>query len=564
MDLKAKIKHHWPAFLILLVAAVARLTLLSIKPPHFDEGVNGWFVDQMTLTGFYHYDPTNYHGPFHFYVLFLMQTLFGRHIWALRLPLALMSLATVALTIRFDRFIGRGAALWAAAAMAISPGCVFYGRYAIHEYWLVFSLMLGAWGLAGLWQSGERKYLWAVWIAVTGAVLTKETYVIHFATCALTLPCVWLIGRLNRDAPREATAPQQWTAWDMALGALLFLGCVLFFYSGGFMDIKGLAGLYQCFAAWFQTGKAGNGHEKVWFYWIELFGRYEWPSSVGLAIALLCLLPRTPRFVWGLAASAVILWLGWCHIHHKTMQWALTWPYLLPCAAFLFTVVCATPRLPRFIRALAIYGVGALVAYSIVHYKTPWCIVSLTWPFLILFGWGVDLATRKFGIPVAAVAAALLIANTGKMVRLNFFRYTNPRESYVYVQTFNDVNLLMDPLNALVARDPAGRQLSGNIIMESYHPLPWLLGDFSNIGYYDENTTPSKMDADFLLVDESRIDEVEKALHGQYFTKKLRLRDAMDPAELYLSVEKFRSIFPGRKPGFIPPKNPAPAPAPGP
>ena len=151
MDLKAKIKDRWPEIVILAVAAAARLTLLGMKPPHFDEGVNGWFVDQMTQTGYYHYDPTNYHGPFHFYVLFLAQTLFGRHIWALRLPLALMSLATVALTIRFDRFIGRRAALWAAAAMAVSPGCIFYGRYAIHEYWLVFSLMLCAWGLAGLW-----------------------------------------------------------------------------------------------------------------------------------------------------------------------------------------------------------------------------------------------------------------------------------------------------------------------------------------------------------------------------------------------------------------------------
>ncbi len=95
MEFKAKIKQEWPAIAILLVAAAARLTLLSIKPPHFDEGVNGWFVDQMRETGYYHYDPGNYHGPFHFYVLFLMQTLFGRHIWALRLPLALVSLAAV-------------------------------------------------------------------------------------------------------------------------------------------------------------------------------------------------------------------------------------------------------------------------------------------------------------------------------------------------------------------------------------------------------------------------------------------------------------------------------------
>ena len=279
IDWKARIKAQWPAFVILLVAAAARLTLLGMKPPHFDEGVNGWFVDQITHTGFYHYDPTNYHGPFHFYVLFLAQTLLGRHIWALRLPLALMSLATVALTIRFDRFIGRGAALWAAAAMAVSPGCVFYGRYAIHEYWLVFSLMLGAWGLAGLWKSGEKKYLWAVWIGITLAVLTKETYVIHIAACLLTVPCLWILGKATPVAETEPAPAQEWTWQDMALGALIFVVCVAFFYSGGFMDLPGLKGLYQCFAAWAQTGRTGNGHEKAWYYWLKLFGRYEWPSS---------------------------------------------------------------------------------------------------------------------------------------------------------------------------------------------------------------------------------------------------------------------------------------------
>ena len=128
-----------------------------MKPPHFDEGVNGWFVDQMTKTGFYHYDPTNYHGPLHFYVLFLAQTLLGRHVWALRLPMVLASLGVIWLVLKFERFLGRPAVLWAAAAMAVSPGGVFYARYAIHEYWMVLSLLLMAWGVAGLWQSGENK-----------------------------------------------------------------------------------------------------------------------------------------------------------------------------------------------------------------------------------------------------------------------------------------------------------------------------------------------------------------------------------------------------------------------
>jgi hypothetical protein len=120
------------------------------------------------------------------------------------------------------------------------------------------------------------------------------------------------------------------------------------------------------------------------------------------------------------------------------------------------------------------------------------------------------------------------------------------------VQTFEDVNKLMNPLNELVARNPSNYQLTGHILVESYHPLPWMLGDFPNIGYYDDDTTPPKMDADFLLVGETRIDDVERALRGEYFTEPLTLRDAQDESMLYLSVKKFQSLFPGRKPDFVP------------
>jgi uncharacterized protein (TIGR03663 family) len=565
MDMKAKLKDCWPEIAIVALAAAARLTLLGMKPPHFDEGVNGWFVDQLTLTGFYHYDPTNYHGPLHFYVLFLAQTLLGRHVWALRLPLALMSTVTVWLTTRFDRFMGRGAALWAAAAMAVSPGCVFYGRYAIHEYWLVFALMLAAWGLAGLWKEGKRKYLWAVWIGVTLAVLTKETYAIHFLAFLLTVPCMWVLGTMSPMAEKEGAAAQEWTWRDIAGGALMFVGCVVFFYSGAFMDVKGLAGLYQAFAAWAQTGKAGNGHEKAWYYWVQLFGRYEWPSAVGLLVAMMCVLPRSPRWVWGGVAAAIGAFYGWCLIHRKTHWCAvcLTWPYIVLYAAGLVAVICAMARPPRFIRALAIYGTGTLVAYSIINYKTPWCIISLTWPYLLLFGYGIDLAWRELDERIgwaaygtAGIGVLMLGANAAEMVRLNFFQYTDAREPYVYVQTFPEIALLMKPLEKLVALNPANYQITGNILMESYHPLPWLLGDFPNVGYYDEQTNPPKLDADFLMVDEDRVDDVETKLHDSYFTWTFRLRDAEDPSKLYLNAKIFQGIFPGRQPDFVPSKNP--------
>src|ERR1044071_9252123 len=185
----------WTPWAIVALGAFLRLLLLGIKPPHFDEGINGWFVDQMVKNGFYRYDPTNYHGPLHFYILFLCQTLFGRNVWAIRLPVVLGSIFAVFLACVFEPFAGRRVSRLAALAMAVSPGCVFYGRYSIHEVWLLIFSMLFILGVLGLWQRGTVNYLWFAGIGVTGMILTKETYIIHFG-CALLAAIVAYILKL--------------------------------------------------------------------------------------------------------------------------------------------------------------------------------------------------------------------------------------------------------------------------------------------------------------------------------------------------------------------------------
>src|SRR5690242_12555126 len=174
----------WVPWIIVALAALLRFFLLGIKPPHFDEGINGWFVDQLVKTGFYRYDPTNYHGPLHFYVLMLSQTLFGRNLLALRLPVVLVSIGCVWLTLKFEPLVGRTISRLAALAMAVSPGFVFYGRYSIHEVWILFFTMLFLFGLVGLWKIGSAKYLWCAGMGFTGMILSKETYILHVG-CAI-------------------------------------------------------------------------------------------------------------------------------------------------------------------------------------------------------------------------------------------------------------------------------------------------------------------------------------------------------------------------------------------
>src|SRR5436309_4800856 len=321
----------WTPWLILGLAAFLRLFLLGIKPPHFDEGINGWFVDQVIHNGFYRYDPTNYHGPLHFYVLLLSQTLLGRNLWALRLPVVLVSIGCVWLTLKFEPFVGRPASRLAALAMALSPGFVFYGRYSIHEVWLVLFTMLFFYGLFGLWKSGTANYLWCAGMGVTGMILSKETYILHIGCAAIAAGVCYVSNYFSKlDDPRPAR--QTWSYVDLAVVIGTGVALIVFFYSGTFFHWNGIKGLYQAYKPWFETGSQGHGHEKPWYYWLKLISWYELPV---LACLLFCILALTFKNV--------------------------------------------------FLRYLSIYAVGTLIAYSIVKYKTPWCIISFIWPFLFIF-----------------------------------------------------------------------------------------------------------------------------------------------------------------------------------
>ena len=497
----------WVPWLIIALAAFLRFFLLGIKPPHFDEGINGWFVDQVMKNGFYRYDPTNYHGPLHFYVLLLFESLFGRNVWALRLPIVLVSIACVWLALKFEPLVGSKVSRIAALAMAVSPGFVFYGRYAIHEVWLQLFSMMFILGLLGLWRRGTLTYLWYAGAGLTGMILTKETYAIHVACALLAIPTLAVSYALNRF-PDTKPAKQTWSWIDLAMVVIVGGFAVIFFYSGTFFNWSGVKGLYLAFKAWTETGAAGHGHEKAWDYWLKIMGPtwevgradflgYELPMLVGLILCLFC---------------------------QKFKDLSL--------------------------RYLAIYGVGSFVAYSYVKYKTPWCVISFGWPFLFVFGGAILLVRPKHLRLAQRIIGVLLAISLGSSIWLNYFRCSSPDEPYAYVQTYNDMFKLTKPLLTLAKRDPSNYHLIGHLIRSSVYPLPWVLGDFDRVGYY-EGSMPPNLDGDFLLVQQDKIKDVESKLKGTYYTEMMTLRNYQDPSKIFFSANVFKDVFPGRKPEFV-------------
>jgi uncharacterized protein (TIGR03663 family) len=488
---------NWVPWAIVALAAILRLLFLGMKPPHFDEGINGWFVDQMVKTGFYRYDPTNYHGPLHFYVLFLSETLLGRNIWALRLPVVFVSITCVYLMMKFEPFVGRNVSRLAALAMAVSPGFVFYGRYSIHEIWLQLFTMLFILGIIGLWRRGTTNYLWCLGMGFAGMVLTKETYIIHVACAVVAGLVTWFSHLLNR-VPNSKPAPQTWTYLDLVLVVAAAAAAIVFFYSGTFFNWPGVKGLYLTFGTWFKTGQNGNGHEKPWPYWLELVARYELAILFGLVFSLFC-------------------------------------PFIKNIS----------------LRYLAVYGVGTLIAYSIVHYKTPWCIISFFWPLFFVFGAMLLIVPMRFRLATNISLGLVLWASFANSIRLNYFKCSSFEEPYVYVQTYNDIYKLTRPLLALAKEDPTNYQLTGHLIRGSTYPFPWILGDFTKVGYYENGNMPDKVDGDFLIVQQDKIQDVEAKMHDSYYTEPLTIRPYQDTSKLYLRAKVFQKFYPGRTPEFV-------------
>jgi uncharacterized protein (TIGR03663 family) len=621
--------------IILIIAAVMRLAFLDIKPPHFDEGINGWFCDQMAIHGYYKYDPSNYHGPLHFYVLFLFLETFGRNLWALRLPVVIVGTLTVGLLLGFRRYLGKPIAYIAALGMALSPGFTFYQRYSIHETWLAFFLILTYWGALGIFTRTSPKSIYALVLGITGMILTKETYVIHVIAFLMALPALFLKlesplpePKSTADDPRTTKAvsahanvpdsddflasTRPATPWNhLGLALLIGIFFILFFYSGTFLHWQGVRDLFKTFSFWTHTGMQGNGHEKLDFnlfqfhswavnwYWIHLLLRYEWLPFIGVLFSVPTWLAgnRHLRYL-ALYASATLI--AYSVINYKT-PWcmiSITWPYLILGAAFIEMIWKSVPKRSTVLWTLtALYLTGDLIIFDLWHgfghLKTFW-ILSLIG--LILFLGGSYLGTRRrykqallaltltllvvriialafhrlpmfpvsFDIVFFACLGALcsftwlcssrvftvilaliiLTFTTSKAIHLNFFQFDNPKEPYVYVQTFRDYQKLVNPILEKIRQKPELKDtLRGLILLNSYYPIPWVLGDIRDIGYYnDDKSWPQNLDADFIVIPANQSGKLDQHLHDHYMVVQFNLREGMEACKAYFRYNTFHDV----------------------
>jgi len=161
-------------------------------------------------------------------------------------------------------------------------------------------------------------------------------------------------------------------------------------------------------------------------------------------------------------------------------------------------VAALRDRLPgtldvRLARFLAIYTLSLTAIYSLIAYKTPWCLLGFLHGWILLAGIGTASIFSVCRTPVAKTAAAIpLLAATAHLAwqswQLNFICPADSRNPLVYAQTVPDFLRLPDQIDRLLSVHPDRRNMRVKVIAPAgdYWPLPYYLRRMTRVGWFDE------------------------------------------------------------------------------
>jgi len=156
-----------------------------------------------------------------------------------------------------------------------------------------------------------------------------------------------------------------------------------------------------------------------------------------------------------------------------------------------------------FIRFLAFYTFALMAAYSLISYKTPWCLLNFWHGMILLAGVGAAVLSASVRKPVVRIAlAVLLLAGAGQLAAQAWegacargedgrSLASDPRNPYVYAQTVPDILRLVKMVDGFGKISPAGHRVLIKVMAPhgDFWPLPWYLRSFQQVGWWDELPT---------------------------------------------------------------------------
>ena len=482
----------------LVIACVLRLPDRAVRPMHVDETTQALKLKEM-LEGRYRYDPVDHHGPTLLYSTVPLKWLGGAKTWSdlteslLRLTPALYGLGLLFLVVLLRGGFSSLQMAWGALAVAVSPVMVFYSRYFIMETLLVFFTFAS---IGCGWRFYVTRH--TGWVVASGLFAglmhaTKETCVLHYAAMGGALLLVGIaelfsagagLGVVNRNRKNPLKKNQ-----ILAFLLAAVFGSVLIF-SQFFTDWRGVP---DSIATYFQMiGRAGGqGHEKPFFYYLQLIWGKAMVAGDGFEFRYLPQLlgfTDSARIVWG---ERLLLILGIIGIISS------------------FGTAPARLQSQHLARFFACYSILTFLIYSLISYKTPWCVMGAWHGMLIMAGVGARAVIGLFESRPGRVAmsAALLLgfAHTGLLAyRASRTHAGDSRNPLNYSLTSRDVLQWAEKLERFSEVDPKGKNLSiVQLDAKGGWPLPWYLArKFPNY-YWEGGKIPDLAGADVILAGET-------------------------------------------------------------
>jgi uncharacterized protein (TIGR03663 family) len=442
-----------PVALVLVVGLAfwLRVPDLGDKCFHSDEGVNGWFSLRLYWWNLYRYQPADYHGPFLYYVNVLMFWLLGGPSdFAMRFGTVLTGSLVPLVLLPARRQLGDVGVAVTGLLLVAAPCMTYFSRTSIHEVHLIFFTTL--WGAALVRYAAEPSRKWGLIAAAAafGCFANKETALITSATFVFGVGLAWLVGKRVPDeggleepdlfgGRSRSEAMRDWfkTPWTVWLaGVVLFFVLMVVLFSSFFNNWYGVGSFFTAYAPWFEHGTSGRNQGKAFPYFWEVM---------------------------------------------RDTQMFATWPAIL-------AMGLAVVRRHRFGLVLTGWAVSAFLVYSLIPYKTPWCVLNIDLPAFVLCGWLAgqsvllmrDLGAHPALRAIAIVGVLLPVAAVPAMIETtlldNAERYDDDDVSYVYVQTLRgQFDMVSDHLGVAAASpDDDGRGLR-TINLEAKNPVRWYL-----------------------------------------------------------------------------------------
>lgn len=546
---------RWIVFAAVIAAALwLRLDDLGRRPMHSDEANQAVKFGELLEQGRYEIDARDHHGPTLYYAALPVAWLRGQRTLAtldevtVRLVPALVGTVAVVLLVFLAWPLGPWPALAAGAFLALSPPAVYYSRYFIQETLLVTFVLLALAGAIRWWRTGRVRWALVAGLGLGLMFATKASAPLFIVAAAL--------GAWASQPPRPASARVRRDVL-VAVAVAGFVAVLLL--SSCFTHGSGLRDAVAAYG--FGAGRAtsGSGHEKPWWYYLQLFGLEQrgglvW-QQLGFSALAVCGAGLTALAWRSRGATPPHGGESVCHtlydkprgpIQEADEQGAARAARLAkvesgsrpkahqraadrrravhgPAAAGRGDGAVAAGRflIPPAARTLLI---GTLVAtltiavlLSAIPYKTPWHVIHLVPGLSVLAAGALALLPRaRMGLLFAVLVLFMQGTQTRQAV---FERPADERNPYAYVHSSPDVLKLRGLVEAALVARP---DLPVRVIGDEYWPIPWYLRGLDRVGYW--NTAPADCDGALVLASGSQIEVVQERLRGRYRESYLGLR----------------------------------------